>query len=352
MRIVLVMTGGGGGGLQQSVVPYAAALTRAGHAVLAIVLGSSPFVAELGSLGVSVVTTRWPRKPRPFTWIQALVIRRAAQAFGAEIALAFASKGLAPALHALGGQMPVLSRCGATRERTVSRLLGADGLIATSDEMRALILRLGMPTERVHLLPNFLTGAARLHSRAPGDPPVVGSLGRMVPRKGFDVLLRACGVLARRGRPVRLLLGGSGRERDALEKLAKAEGVAAEFRGWISNAEKTAFFDEIDIFACPSRLEPFGFIYLEAMQAGVPVVTTDTVGARFIFSPGTDGMVVPQGDAEAMADAIAALLDDPKARAEMTAAARGTFLGRFHIDAATGILDDILREALAQGARG
>ncbi|MBN2905499.1 MAG: glycosyltransferase family 4 protein [Rhodobacteraceae bacterium] len=345
------MTGGRGGGLQQSIVPYADALRRAGHAVLAVVLETSPFVDDLRGLGVTVLTTRWPRKPRPFAWMQARMIRRAANEFGADLALAFASKGLTPALRALGGRIPVLSRCGATREHTVARLLGADGIIVTSNEMHALVQRLGMPPDRIYLLPNFLIGAARPHPAVVHTPPVIGTLGRMVPRKGFDVLLRSCGVLAARGRPVRLVVGGTGPEMAPLQRLAQAEGVEAEFRGWIGNADKPAFFDGIDVFACPSRSEPFGFVYIEAMQAGVPVVTTDTVGARFIFTPGTDGLVVPQEDAEAMADAIEALLDAPETREKMAAAAQDTFRARFHIDAAAGLLAGIAHAALEKGTR-
>lgn len=351
MRVVLVMTGGGGGGLQQSIVPYAAALLRAGHEVLAIILKGTPFEHELRALGIQVVVTRWPRKPLPFAWMQAQTIRRAATDFGAEIAIGFASKGLTPAQIAFQGRMPVLTRCGATRSSTVRKLLNADGVIATSDEMRAIILDMGMPADRVHLLPNFLTGDARDHSDTAGSVPTVGGLGRLVPRKGFDLLVGACGILRSRGLDHRLVIGGKGAQATRLAQQARNLGVEASFPGWIDNARKPAFFDDIDVFVCPSRDEPFGFIYLEAMQAGVPVVTTDTVGARFIFTAGTDALLVPQDDAEAMADAIARLLEDPSLRRRLATTARRSFLERFQIDAAASTLDKILTTGLAMGPR-
>jgi len=345
------MTGGGGGGLQQSIVPYSAALMRAGHEVLAIVLNGSPFEDELRVLGIQVVVTRWPRKPLPFAWFQAQTIRRAATDFGADIAIGFASKGLVPTQIALRGRMPVLTRCGATRHKTVRKLLDADGLIATSDEMQAVVVGMGMPADRVYLLPNFLTGDARHHSRTAASVLTVGGLGRLVPRKGFDLLVRACGLLLERGVDLRLVIGGSGAQGTRLAQQARDLGVDASFPGWINNDKKNEFFNDIDVFVCPSRDEPFGFIYLEAMQAGVPVVTADTVGARFIFSSGTNALLVPQDDAEAMADAIAKLFEDVSLRKRMADSARLAFLERFHIDSAASALDELLSTSLAMGSR-
>ena len=351
MKIALVMTGGGAGGLQQSIVPYAAALARSGHAILAVVWKGSPFISELRQLGVEVVITRWRRKPWPFTWLQAREIRAAAARFSAEIAITFASKGLKPTWIGLRGRVPVLTHCGATRPRTIKKLLGADGLIVTTREMEEIVRQMGMPPDRIYLLPNFLIGDPIEPEAIERPVPVLGSLGRFVERKGFDALIKACALLVRQEQPVRLLLGGTGVEQPNLEALAHHHGVDATFLGWVSNSEKGGFFSSLDIFVCPSRSEPFGYIYLEAMRAGIPVVATETVGSRFIFQNERDAIIVPQDDIEALAKGIATLIDSSTKRLHIAKEAQTVFRAHFHIDAASDTFDGILSEAARQGFR-
>jgi len=348
MKVLLVMTGGRVGGLQQSVVPYASALLRAGHEVLAVVLKGSPYVAELQKMDITLVITSWPRKPWPLSWFQSRIIKKHAKDFEAEIAIAFASKGLAPTLIALKGDIPVLTRSGETRRRTMSRLLGADGIIVTSDEMGEVAHDMGMPQDRVFLLPNFLDRMPLPPATKIRTPQVIGSLGRLVPRKGFEDLLKACHILNTTNAPVQMILGGDGPDRHALEELAAKLQIDVNFSGWISSSEKFDFFENIDIFVCPSRAEPFGYIYLEAMCAGVPIVTTDTVGARFIFTPGEDAYIVEQDDIGELAKMIRKLLSNTAERRKLACRAQKKYLSRFHVDTASGRLDEILDRAVAK----
>lgn len=348
MKVLLVMTGGRVGGLQQSVVPYASALLRAGHEVLAVVLKGSPYVADLQRMDIRLVITSWPRKPWPLSWFQSGIIKKHAKEFGAEIAIAFASKGLAPTLRGLKGDIPVLTRSGETRRRTMSRLLHADGVIVTSDEMGEVARDMGMPRDRVFLLPNFLDSTPIPPAPKARTPQVIGSLGRLVPRKGFEDLLKACAILHTTSAPVQLILGGDGPERHALEELATKLGVDVNFSGWIPSSGKYNFFEGIDVFVCPSRTEPFGYIYLEAMCAGVPIVTTDTVGARFIFTRGEDAYVVDQDDIRGLAEKTRQLLSDMDERRSLARSAQKKYLNRFHIDTASHRLDEILHSAVAQ----
>lgn len=351
MRIALVMTGRGAGGLQQSVVPYAAALVAAGHDVLAIIHPDSPFGGRLRAAGAGVSLVRWPRKPQPFTWLQAMEVRRLIGDFKADAVIGLASKGFPQAWLGMKGQMPVLSRCGSMKAKTVSRLLEADSLIVTSNEMRDLAVSLGMPDERVFVLPNFLIGPAREHRPPPRNRLRIGSLGRMVPRKGFDLLIDAAARVRATGRDFDLVIAGTGATMPALKEQATQQGLAVEFPGWIGEDEKPAFWDDLDIFVCPSRNEPFGFIYIEAMQAGLPVVTTETVGARFIFRPGRDCLMVPQEDAAALADALITLIDSPERCAALVSEARQAFMDRFHIDAAGKTLERIITTTIGRQAQ-
>jgi glycosyltransferase involved in cell wall biosynthesis len=127
--------------------------------------------------------------------------------------------------------------------------------------------------------------------------------------KGLDVLLRAAAELRREGTRVRLLVGGAGEARDDYRRLAAELGVAdiAEFRGFIPDRELAAFYASCHAFVLPStdgRREGFGLVLLEAMACGRPVVTTPVVGVAGDLEAHGAGVLVPPGDAAALAAAL------------------------------------------------
>ncbi|MGZ3297921.1 MAG: glycosyltransferase, partial [Asticcacaulis sp.] len=124
---------------------------------------------------------------------------------------------------------------------------------------------------------------------APRRPPVIGALGRMHEIKGFDVLIRSAAALRDRGIDFRLKLAGDGPELGALKQLSVELGLEAqvEFVGWV--AEPGQFLKTIDLFVVPSRYEAFGLVIIEAMAAGVPVITSDIEGPCEILKGGQLG---------------------------------------------------------------
>ena len=125
------------------------------------------------------------------------------------------------------------------------------------------------------------------------------------------VLLDAVALLRERGVPVRCAIAGDGRARAELEKQIEDLGLSGcvELVGWLDNVQKVRFLEDLDLFVSPSLNEPFGFVYLDAMRVGAPIIACPTVGARYIFStPGT-AELVPLEDAPALADAIERALD-------------------------------------------
>lgn len=131
------------------------------------------------------------------------------------------------------------------------------------------------------------------------DEFLIGSLGRMEPSKGMDVLLDAFDRMRLPG--ARLALVGGGREFGALQARA---GDRVAMPGFVEHPED--WLAAFDCFVSPSREEPFGLVLLEAMQAGLPVVATDTEGARHLASLiGTT--LVPAGNASALAEALRAI---------------------------------------------
>ncbi|MFU8821692.1 MAG: glycosyltransferase family 4 protein [Gammaproteobacteria bacterium] len=154
-------------------------------------------------------------------------------------------------------------------------------------------------------------------------------------RKGFHVLIDAIALLRDRGVAVECAIAGEGRTRAELEKQIANRGVSGSVGlvGWLDNVQKVRFLEGLDLFVSPSLNEPFGFVYLDAMRVGAPIIACPTVGARYIFStPGT-AEIVPLDDAPARADAIERVLSDNALRLALGAKAERAFAARFSLEA-------------------
>lgn len=144
--------------------------------------------------------------------------------------------------------------------------------------------------------------------------PVVLSVGKLIARKDHTVLLTAFAQLVAH-RPVRLVVLGEGRVRPKLLSLAKKLQIAehVDFPGFKENPY--AFLAKADLFVLSSRNEALPTVLIEAMACGCPVVSTDCpYGPREILEDGRLGPLVPVGDSEALADAMARTLEKPPER--------------------------------------
>jgi glycosyltransferase involved in cell wall biosynthesis len=139
--------------------------------------------------------------------------------------------------------------------------------------------------------------------------PVILAAGRFVPQKGFDVLLAAFAALRQRGLSLHLVILGDGPDRSELEAATVRLGVADTvwMPGWVANPR--FFIRQAEAFLLSSLFEGFGLVLVEALSVGTPVIATDCPsGPREILCDGEFGLLVPPGDAGALADAIAGLL--------------------------------------------
>lgn len=343
MRVSLVMVTGGAGGLQQSIVPYAVALREFGHDVQLIMNAASPLLAEVKSRGFSPDLVRGMRR-RPMTSF--FGVRRHLRAFAPDVVIGFASKGYPVAKAAAPRGIPVVSRLGSMDAKKIDALLGASAILATSDEMRERVISRGQPEGRVRVVPNFLVDELQPRPDAEPNRLRIGSMGRFVHRKGFDVLLAAAKLLKDRGYDFDVSIAGAGSEDEALRDLARRLDLPVDWPGWVQGAGKIAFLNSLDIFVCPSRDEPFGQIYLDAMRFHIPVVTSDTVGARAIFTPGTDCRMCGSDDPQALANEIAALMDDRTLRRAVGDAGAANFARTFQVKEAGRKLCEALEDVL------
>jgi glycosyltransferase involved in cell wall biosynthesis len=144
-----------------------------------------------------------------------------------------------------------------------------------------------------------------------GEGPLVVSSGRLVPAKGFDVLLRAFALLCRSRPDANLVLLGDGPEMQSLQKLAGALGVSDRVRLAGTLRNPLAVISRASVMAQSSRREGFGNVLIEAMACGTPVVAADCpFGPRAILKDGQAGALVRPEDPEALASGIATLIED------------------------------------------
>ncbi len=176
-------------------------------------------------------------------------------------------------------------------------------------------------------------GGAEVRSRlgVPTDAPVVVCVGRMVPRKGQDTLVRAWPRVLVEVPNARLLLVGDGPYRSKVTRLADSLKVSDSVvcTGGVPWDEMPAYMDAGDVFAMPSRtrrfgleVEALGIVALEAAACGLPVVVGDSGGAPDTVAHGETGYVVDARDRHGLASVVGALLEEPSRARDMGAAGR------------------------------
>ena len=138
----------------------------------------------------------------------------------------------------------------------------------------------------------------------PLEPFIFSAVANLLPVKGFDILVKAF-ALAFRDEPVRLRIGGSGGERDSLERLAHELGIAnqTEFLGSLTREEVRVLLQSSHALVSSSYIETFGVTLIEAMAVGKPVVATRSGGPEEIVNA-MNGLLAPAGDTEALAAAM------------------------------------------------
>ena len=213
--------------------------------------------------------------------------------------------------------------------------------------------------DKVHVVPfgidtSKYDRAALARSRERIDraehPKVVLACGRLVPYKGFDVLLSAAA-----GQDFDVWIVGEGRERERLEQLAGRLGLGERVRllGCVSDDELLGLMAKADVFVMPSvtSAETFGLAQLEAMAAGLPVVNTalDTA-VPLIARDGIEAITVPPGNHDVLSEAIKTLMDDEPLRDRMGRAGRLRAQSVYSVRNFREGIETVYRRAIAEHA--
>jgi glycosyltransferase involved in cell wall biosynthesis len=325
VRIVQIMLAKDFGGAERTFVDLCRALSRRGHEVLAICERRAEALRHLEQM--TDVACRPLTVRGPWDVFARRTIRRSLKDFGADIAqlhLARAAGLGGSAARALG--IATLAKTHNYVDLKYYRAV--EHLVPTTTKQRDYLLAGGIPAARLSLIPNFSAiapppagGGAR---EAGGAVLRVAAIGRLVHKKGFDLLLRALAAARARGVDLRCSIAGTGPEGDTLYRLCAKLRLnhAVTFLGWRDDV--AACLAAADVFVLPSRDEPFGIVCLEAMALGVPIIATRTDGPSEILDADT-AILVEIGSADALAGALQELATDRDQAERRVKAARARF---------------------------
>lgn len=157
------------------------------------------------------------------------------------------------------------------------------------------------------------------------NPLALLFLGRLDPRNGLDVVLKAMPAILDAQPAARLVVAGDGPLRPVYERLARPLGNQVKFIGHV-NGERTDHYSSADMYLCPTNKASFGITLLEAMACGTPMIVSDITGFRELVDGGAEALLVPKADVEAWARATLELAGDKQRRVAMGAAGRAKSL--------------------------
>lgn len=224
-----------------------------------------------------------------------------------------------------------------------------DYLLAISAGIKDHFVAHGWPADRIYHIPNYsLIGPEPPLGRAafdtPADVPLVAVLARMHPVKGVDVLLHAMQQVP----DAWLWVAGEGPSRAELEALAARLGLSARVRflGW---QPRTAVLKAADLCIVPSLYEPLGTILMDAWVHDRPLITSNAAGPAEVVQPEHDALMVPTGDADALATAIRRVLGSPDLAAQLVAGGQRRMAEEFSETVVLDRYQAFFAEAVARG---
>jgi 2-deoxystreptamine N-acetyl-D-glucosaminyltransferase/2-deoxystreptamine glucosyltransferase len=251
-------------------------------------------------------------------------------------------------LRVASARTGVLRLAGGLAESRV--LAGADMVIALTRPAADRMLRDGVPEDRIRVIPPGYDPelfAAQTPDPFPDLPrPRVAYIGRIAPQKDVGTLVEAFGRIEEKAC---LIVVGDGPEREAVERRCRSGRV--HFVGFVEHRKIPAVLRHADLLVLATRYEELPSVLVEGMAAGLPVVASRVGGIPTLVDHDVNGLLVPPGDAAALASAITRLLTEPDTAARLSAAARRT-AGRYSWPALARQVAVVYRELVTVPAAG
>ena len=224
----------------------------------------------------------------------------------------------------------------------------------SADNARFICAEEGVDPARLKVLPNGipLSPVVSQLDRAtilrqlglPAGARVIGTVGRLVPVKNYPLLIEAFAQLRRNQPDLHLLFIGDGPIRTELEAQAQTLQIASSVHFLGMRSDVSDLLRLLDVFVLSSLSEGLSIALLEAMAAGCPIVVTAVGGNRELIQDGATGLLVPSGDVDSLATAIARLLQSPTLAHQLGAAARDLAHAQYSVEAMCSQYEALYRQ--------
>jgi glycosyltransferase involved in cell wall biosynthesis len=237
-------------------------------------------------------------------------------------------------------------------EWLVPRVYRGAGFVAISESSRADMIRRGVPADRVRVVFCGVDHARYRPAPEARDPaPLVVFVGRVEWYKRLDVLLHALALVRAEGLDAHVVIAGAGEALSRVRATVGTLGLDAHVQvlGFVDEAEKVRLLQRAQVVVQPSEKEGWGLTVIEANACGTPVIAAAVPGLRDSVRDGETGILVPLGDARALARAMTVVLRDAGLRERLSAAALA-WAGRFRWDAAAAAIGEALDAATGRAA--
>ena len=183
---------------------------------------------------------------------------------------------------------------------TYRHSLQCDGVISVNEDIANNVVKAGFNKENNFIVANSIKITQKYHKKSIKKLPIIAMYGRIEEGKGFDILIRACEILAKK-HDFRLKIGGfeiidSNYKLEKVEKLTKKYNIHDKFQFVGTVLDKKQFFEDVDIFVVPSRHESFGMVILEGFLNSTLVISSDTDGGKLLIDDEKDGILFKNED--------------------------------------------------------
>lgn len=336
MIVVNMMLSKRTGGIENSFLNYCRCLLMKGHEVHAIIAPSAAVQSNVDEMtGIHLYQLKNYNEWDVFaTW----KLSRILKSIQPDVVLVHANRAMALS-KPLQKKLKIIS---VVHNYSIKRALKFKYVITTTQDLRKNIQLASNVNPAIFVLPNTVQAPKQVYHKEIIEPAVIGTFGRFVKKKGFDVFIHALALLKNEGIRFNAILAGIGEEEKNLRSLCLSLGLDKQlsFRGWMQPQD---FFSEIDIFCLPSLHEPFGMVLIEAFSYEKPVVSTLTEGPNEIAQHQFNALMVKKTDAHDLAKKLRQLISNPALGRQLAINGKQTYLKYYELEVVAEKLDRILK---------
>lgn len=309
MRIVNVMISKVMGGIEQAFLSYNAAFAALGYEVLSVIDTKSAVTDKVKTPALKI-------KFNKFSPLLVLKLYFALKKFAPDVIIVHQKKAIP--LMRIVARLVRAKLVGVAHNPKIKRLEKCDAVFSVTQNQKDKMVAKGLTGVPIYVVPNMIEVPAKEPEYLPFRTPVViGTMGRFEPIKGFCDLLKALAILKERGVEFNVVIGGGNNgtyddEERRIHQTVADFGLQNEvnFCGWVNN--KSAFFEQTDVFVLPSLEESFGMVLLEAALEKKPIVCSDADGPNEVWANTDAALVFEKGNAEALADKLNEIAANPE----------------------------------------